>query len=159
MNIIGAIKTDYITKGYSVLQLQHIYNISQYRIHKFRRAENWDDMRRKYIDETEIKRRQAFSIESAKREAEADFMSRQERAKAFKQIVDDNITKIKSGELKIKSQETLLTATVDTSKHIELLEGNPTERDAIILNDKDKQEVNKIYDRLRLNDTKPLSFN
>lgn len=124
LKLISDARLLYITKGYTPFQISRVLKISAPTIHKYKKLQLWEKERQDFILDTEKREIQMLTI----KQAEADFMNRQERAKKFKEIVNDNIAKIKSGELRIKSQETLLSATVDTSKHIELLEGNATDR-------------------------------
>jgi hypothetical protein len=156
LEILAQAKIDYITKGYSIIQLKYIYNISQSKLNRVAKEDNWKAERVKYVNDTEIQRRKIFSLEQAKHQAQVDFMNRQERAKEFKKIIDEDIKKIQSGELKIKSRESLEDSAVNISKHIELLEGNPTDRSQVNFTEDESKEYDAIKNRLKsLHDTMP----
>ena len=121
---LNYMKIDYITKGYSFKQLSRIYEVNLATLSKYNKRDNWKEQRLKYIADTEIKLKQELSLAQAKE----DLYDRIERAKEFKRIVKQDIDKLLNDDsIKTKSHESLLSATVDASKHIELLEGNLNE--------------------------------
>ena len=121
---LNYMKIDYITKGYSFKQLSRIYEVNLATLSKYNKRDNWKEQRLKYIADTEIKLKQELSLAQAKE----DLYDRIERAKEFKRIVKQDIDKLLNDtSIKTKSHESLLSATVDASKHIELLEGNLNE--------------------------------
>ena len=141
--ILNEIKIAYITKGYSAMQLARIYELSQPSISKYIREGDWKKDRLQYIADTEIKLKQELSLQQAREDA----YNRHERAKEFKKIIKQNVNKLLDDKLKPKSHETLLTSTVTASQHVELLEGNATNREDINITDERRKEIDLLVDR------------
>jgi hypothetical protein len=72
--------------------------------------------------------------------AKEDINERKERIRKFKAIVKKFQDKLISDDkIKIKSSETLANSMSEVSKHIELLEGNPTDRQEITPKEKEER--------------------
>ena len=140
---MNEIKIDYITKGYNVKQLSRIYDITECCIWKHKKSEDWPTERQQFIVDTEKKRIQELSLLQGREDA----YDRHERAKEFKKIVKQNVSKLLDDGLKPKSHETLLTSTVNASQHIELLEGNATNREDINITDERRKEIDLLVNR------------
>ena len=143
LEVLNDLKLEYITKGYTLLQLSRVYKVSSATLGTHARKEGWKEQRLKYLSDTELETRKALVV----KQAEMDAYDRHERAKEFKRIVKQNVEKLLDDKLKSKSHETLLSSTVNASQHIELLEGNATNRADINLTDERRKEIDLLVNR------------
>lgn len=120
------IRHEFITTPITLDDLAKKYNLSIGTLKSKSYSERWFVKRREYCDVTKSpsKFTKFLSLE-----AKNIIKERMTRIAKFKAVIDNGLDRLLNDKtLKIKSKETLISALVEASKHMELLLGNATER-------------------------------
>jgi len=132
------IRNDYIRNPITQEELALKYKVTATSIGNHVRKGKWKELRKVYLKESEDKS-QRLIIED---KGIHDYNERNDRIRNFKAIVKKFQDKLISDDknlIKIKSSETLANSMAEVSKHIELLEGNPTDRQEITPKEKEER--------------------
>lgn len=139
---IDLIEKDFVVSRLTFVEIMKKYGISQGVLSYHSKKRKFLKKRRSFLKEVETNVNNKIMNEAA----DSAISERKQRIQNFKEVIK-KFTKalISDDKIKIKSKETLSNAIVEASKHVELLEGNATERTQEL----DKQARTDRLDRLR----------
>ena len=124
------IRESYVKGRLTPEELARKYNVSISAIKRHRRLGHWLEMRNKMNTELNTKLQAKHLDKMVESMASGEWRDRNKRIEKLKSVVYKFLFKAESEEsgVPIKSKESLLSAAVQASQHIELLEGRDTER-------------------------------